>query len=127
MSNYPLIKRYLPELLIECTAAGKWEFYIKCSDLESALQKATVVYGTKDKEAGYAHTDNIRGLFSHQGLLLGYQPIEKPLEPVSKDELIAALEFVEEKVFTDGGSNGQERKIYNMSELLERIKKAGVK
>lgn len=124
-AQFPLIKKYLPELeIITSHLYGNGVAFVfdvvKASDLEQSLKKATVVYGTKDKEAGYAHTDNSHGLFTHQGILLGYQPIEKPLEPVGKDEIVTFLNKM----------SGQSMKYPDAKEyerLIERIKKAGVK
>lgn len=112
MSNFPLTKKYLPELEIHFTPLGELRFYINASDLESALQKATVVYG-REIEIGVFTTTKNKFHFEYSGLLLGYQPIEKPLEPVTEEEIHEAMQMLNR----DG----------ELYKLLKRIKKAGVK
>lgn len=120
MSNYPLIKKYLPELpIIDSEIYGHC---VSIYDLESALQKETVVYGTHDITESPHH--NYNGIKTSQdryeALLIGVQPIEKPLEPVSNSELESVLSKYSDQIVQNSAA-------LELLKILERIKKAGVK
>lgn len=109
MSQYHLIKLYLPELKVFGTDTKDRPFY-SASDLEAALQKGVTVFGQKEM--------NHEGLGSRQlpsdthiGLLLGYQPIPQE-KPVSKIELIGVIQ---------NGCSDEHK-----ASLIERIKKTEV-
>jgi hypothetical protein len=121
MSDYKLIKRYLGDLVVDgaihhATGGFRTEV-VSAEDLETILEKATVVYGVKNSllnSAAYASiTKEQSGSDTHQGLLLGYSEIEKP-KPVGKKEILQVLKDLGE---VDG--------IY-FKELIKRIETNGI-
>ena len=113
MSDYPLIRKYLSNLKIY--KAHNVGAAVYCEDLEAELKKGAVMFG----QAGDLMFDTLTVYRngSHQGLLIGYQPIEKE-KPVSKTELLEILRAESEKDYLIGSTE--------INELIKRLEKLGV-
>lgn len=111
--NYPLIKKFLPEL---CVFSGGTVDYVSAEDLEAELAKGVEVYGeTLDDENVIAGiTKEKITSDTHSGLLIGYKPIESR-KPVTVKNLLEILKKVEHN-----DPSG------DIDELISRIEKNGV-
>lgn len=127
MSEYKLIK----SCGLEIIGAGMSNYAaVKACDLEAFLEKGVVVYGSPDKRYWDDHPVNelhqapvsldFYDQFpkTHSALIINITLIAKPLEPVSKNEIINNLKWFKE--------NANPGKSY-LDGLIKRIEASGVK
>lgn len=110
--NYPLIKKFLPELKIVNDVYDNPK-YVVAKDLEAELAKGAEIFGQRNQ---YGATDislNKNSARTHSGLLLNYKPIQNQ-EPVSREEI--------EQFY-----NSFSEKYSDTAKLLKRILDKGVR
>lgn len=111
--NYPLIKKYLPELTFTYNPGEPKKLFVWASNLEALLSSGVEVFGQRTKGI-LAVSNEQTPSDTHSGLLIGYKPIEKE-QPVSVDEIVSMLELADKH--TEIG----------FREMINRLKLAGVK
>lgn len=110
--NYPLIKKFLPELKISKDYRSG-EDVIYPEHLELELAKGVELFGLY-KQAPKAFSLGQCTGDTHSGLLIGYKPIESS-KPVSREEI--------EKFIADSSNNFNR---YEYTDFLQRILEAGL-
>jgi len=126
MSEFKLIKKYLRSLEIyraNLEVKVDMEDVILASDLEKALESATVMYGNDaDLNIGGIGNKQDRN-DTHQGLLLGYQPIQE--KAVTKDEILELLNDLRSSMNVIGGEESLGEEIRQTVSLINRLEKQG--
>lgn len=141
--EYKLIKKFLPELSKVTT---EWNFgttlsngktitdkkevsdFILASELEAELAKGVEVFGN-DEEIDNAEftSDEVKGVDTHSGLLIGYQPLESS-KPVSREEILELLADLSSSMSCSTATKVRlETEIKLTNEIRKRILENGVK